>query len=178
MRQEEPSQEKVAAIAATAAAALGGASSVEAATVSRKQLPSVAMALGNTARADEVSESGTGWALAAAFERSSLMDKSIPVADLAVWWAAEDAAAALTAHLTQQAFPGAELVERQGTQLRYRLPPLDAPLGQLFARVEAARAAHGISSYACGQTSLEQIFNGFASQQSEEVGHVRGMKSN
>lgn len=175
MRQDEPSPAAVWGVASAAAGALGGAAPPEATTVSRAQLPAVAAALGNPGRVAEVSESGTGWALAAAFERSRLMDKAIPLAELAAWWAGEDAAAALTAYITQQAFPGAELVERQGSQLRYRLPPLDLPLGEMFARVEAARAAHGISSYACGQTSLEQIFNFFASQQAEETGTVRGM---
>lgn len=36
------------------------------------------------------------------------------------------------------------------------------------------REALCIGEYALGQTSLEQIFNGFAAQQEEELGHAVG----
>ena len=178
LRQAEPTAERLHAVASAMLHALGSTADASVASVSRSQLPSVAAALGKPERVQEVVESGTGWALAAAFERSSAVDKAVPVSEAAAWWAAEDAAEAITAHFAKVAFPGAQLAERQGSQLRFRLPPLEGlPLGELFARVEAARAEHGILSYAAGQVSLEDIFNTFAGAQDQERGHVRGLQA-
>lgn len=172
VKLDEPRRESVYAVGDSILASLRSQAPLEGAIVSRQQaVATVCAALGNPARASEINEHGSGWAIDAAFRKSSLMDGAVPVLEFAAWWAGEDMADACTAYVTgdDAAFPGAELVERQGSQMRFRLPPLEQPLGVLFSRIESARSRLGIRSYACGQTSLEQIFNFFAAQQSEEV---------
>ncbi len=51
-----------------------------------------------------------GWAIFAALQRAGAA--GIPVSSIVEWWADEDQADGLTAYITQQAFPGANLVER------------------------------------------------------------------
>jgi len=149
------------------------------ALIARRQLITAATALGNVERAAEVSESGTGWALNAAFARSphpspaaGALDRAIPVPELAQWWAEEEGADRVIAYVTAEAFPGAALTERQGTLLRFRIPPQPASLGVLFGRLETARTRLGIASYSLSQTTLEQLFNSFAAgTQNPETGH-------
>jgi ATP-binding cassette, subfamily A (ABC1), member 3 len=58
---------------------------------------------------------------------------------------------------------------------RFKLPPLEGvPLSQIFRRFEDSKSQLRIAEYSLSQTSLEQIFNLFASQQEEETGNVRG----
>ena len=148
----------------------GGSSNV----VKRAQLRSLCAALGAPNRLADISESGSGWALDAAFEKSDLpvaglpsraLERAIPIVDFAAWWAIEDAVRDITVYMAFEAFPGATLLERQGSQLRFQLPPQREPLGVMFSKIEGARGRFGIASYALGQTTLEQIFNGFAREQ-------------
>ena len=48
------------------------------------------------------------------------------------------------------------------------------PLSRLFAVFEEQKPSLRIAEYSLSQTSLEQVFNMFASHQEEEVGAVRG----
>ena len=71
---------------------------------------------------------------------------------------------------------GVVLRERQGRHVRFEMPPqAGMPLPQIFGTIERNREAVGIASYALSQTSLEQIFNGFAAQQEEETGAAAGI---
>ncbi len=45
----------------------------------------------------------------------------------------------------------------------------------MFAVVEGVKSQLHIAEYSLSQTSLEQIFNNFAAQQTMEVGVARGM---
>ena len=72
------------------------------------------------------------------------------------------------------AFPGALLQERRGEHTRWQVPNRGA-LGSVFEAIEGSKAELGVVEYAVSQTTLEQIFVQFASQQEEEVGKVRGM---
>jgi hypothetical protein len=140
--------------------------------VSRGGITQVAAALNNRSRDDEVSENGSGWALHAALNAAA--GATISLRDLAVWWAEEDQVATLAGYMLT-AFPGAILVERHGSNVRFRLPPAPVPISTLFARVEGGRDSCGIASYTLGQQTLEQIFNSFAAGQEEEKGVARGM---
>jgi hypothetical protein len=143
-------------------------------TLTRAHLQELCTVLGAADRFPQISETGSGWALDAAFEKSELPtpglparspQRAIPVTEFASWWAGEDAVAGLINWLCDEAFPGAVLLERQGSQLRFQLPPQREPLGVMFAKVEGVTGRFGIQSYALGQTTLEQIFNGFAREQ-------------
>ncbi|KAG3133000.1 hypothetical protein PC128_g26400, partial [Phytophthora cactorum] len=48
-------------------------------------------------------------------------------------------------------------------------------LSKMFALVEDVKAKMHIREYSVSQTTLEQIFNSFASQQEEEHGAIRGV---
>ena len=87
--------------------------------LARAQLRRVCEALGAPLRCDEVREAGLGWAVEAAFARSS--DATVPIPLFAEWWAREDVAAAATAAVAG-GLPGARLVERQGATLRFKAP--------------------------------------------------------
>ena len=69
------------------------------------------------------------------------------------------------------AFSNFHLIERQDNQLRLSIPNLINRAGQfftvgaLFGIIEAVKAQLSIVNYSVSQTSLEQIFNGFAKQQ-------------
>jgi len=110
------------------------------------------------------------------------------------WWLAEDAAEDLHHFMLRDFGARAQLLERSTAHnFRYRVqltssaddvagsdgatPPPDAPpssngshaaqsaLSDIFAKFEAHKAALRIVEYSVGQTTLEQIFNQFASQQ-------------
>jgi ATP-binding cassette subfamily A (ABC1) protein 3 len=163
----EPPADVVAGIAASISVAIGEASMLLPSAVG-----TVSAALGNPERAFQVSESGTGWVVFSAFSRSTAPGNAIPVADFAAWWAAEERARIVHEYLCDAAFPGSTLIERNGTVVRYRLLSAE-PLSALFSKLEASRGL-GVTGFTLGQTTLEQIFNGFASQQEEEKGVARG----
>jgi ATP-binding cassette, subfamily A (ABC1), member 3 len=136
----------------------------------RHEIERICALLGAPARASEINESGLGWSVAAALSRSS--DGTVPIHLFAEWWAREDAAAAAVAAIIA-ALPGAELVERQGTTLRFKTPT-GSSLAQVFGALNAVSAAHGFESFAAGQMSLEDVFLGMAAAQEEELGVARG----
>ena len=87
-------------------------------------------------------------------------------------WVHRECAATATA--------AAQLVERQGAQLRFKLPGASAgansiSLSDAFKSMESNKAQLHIREYALSQTTLEQIFNDFAGQQEEETGGARGV---
>ncbi|GAB9474006.1 hypothetical protein Gpo141_00011148 [Globisporangium polare] len=113
----------------------------------------------------------TGYALASALDR----DGSIRLPAFCAWWIAEERLLGLDKFL-QSCF-GAEnvqLLERQNDMCRYKLIGA-MRLSKVFKLIEGGKHANHIREYAVSQTSLEQIFNFFASQQSEEKGVARGM---
>lgn len=72
-------------------------------------------------------------------------------------------------------YPGAALRERQGAKLRFEIPSKGHTLAGLFGEIEDAKAELCVEDYSVSQTSLEQIFNGFAAQQEEETGAAAGI---
>jgi hypothetical protein len=151
--------------------------------ISRADLQMVCGRLGQPARFPQISETGTGWALHSALERSLLPradlpplsgERAIPIADFAAWWALESDVDAVTAYFTAEAFPGTTTLERQGQTVRYKVPAQADPLGAVFAKVEVARTRAAVAGLSVNQTTLEQIFIQFSRQQTEERGVARG----
>jgi ABC-type multidrug transport system ATPase subunit len=187
VRAEDPTPPQVDVVEAAMRGAAGGrlvappgAGGV--AFIPRGAVRALAAALGAPQRDADISDTGAGWALSAAFARSTVPSagapaeaRAIPLRDLAQWWAEEDLAANITAYITGAAFPGATLEERHGPQLRFKLPPQAESLSVVFAKLESQRAVLCIRSYSLGGTTLEQIFNYFAAQQEEERSVARGM---
>eukprot|EP01029_Cantina_marsupialis_P003977 TRINITY_DN139_c0_g3_i1.p1 TRINITY_DN139_c0_g3~~TRINITY_DN139_c0_g3_i1.p1 ORF type:complete len:1613 (-),score=439.95 TRINITY_DN139_c0_g3_i1:776-5008(-) len=68
-----------------------------------------------------------------------------------------------------ETFPNSVLKERQGFTLRFEIPKNAMTLAQMFGKVSSLSKNLPIESYSLSQTTLEQIFNRFASEQDEET---------
>jgi len=66
-------------------------------------------------------------------------------------------------------FSGAIEQECYGGKLKFSVPVLDMPLCKIFTTIEENKAQVGISDYAVGQTTLEQIFIGFAKAEDQDT---------
>lgn len=144
-------------------------------TLTREELRSACEKMGNATWFDKIAPiHSTGFALAAVLER----DGHVRVAPFCSWWIAEERIHALDLFL-KQCFgeANAALVELQNDLCRYKLTGKadTIKLSNVFRLVENGKVQNHIREYAVSQTTLEQIFNTFASQQSEETGVARGM---
>ncbi|KAL7995255.1 putative ABC transporter, AAA+ ATPase domain, ABC transporter A [Plasmopara halstedii] len=135
-------------------------------------------ALGEASWADKITMShATGYTLAAALER----DGTLRMGMLCAWWAAEEQFLTVDSFLRQSfasdANSGVMLLERQNDHCRYKLTGQAPRLASVFKRIESNKQQVGIREYAVSQTTLEQIFNNFAGQQSEEKGVACGIST-
>lgn len=81
------------------------------------------------------------------------------------WWVAQNQAEQLSRFM-EKSFPESVLLERSSAfSFRYRITTPDIPLAQVFSNFEGAKSSLCIEDYSVGQTTLEQIFNQFASSQ-------------
>jgi ATP-binding cassette subfamily A (ABC1) protein 3 len=122
---------------------------------------------GNAAWAQKlVNTHPTGHAIANLAKR----DGSVSVSSFAAWWITETQFEDVSAFL-QQSFGSVELLERQHDSCWFKIPDHPATnasslrLSNVFELVEAAKTRLAIREYSVSQTTLEQIFNAFASQQ-------------
>jgi ABC-type multidrug transport system ATPase subunit len=113
------------------------------------------------------------WMLCDTFSK----DGKVAVQALARWWLLEDSAELLKKFL-EKSFHGAKVVENHGSVYRYMIPrgENDVPLSHIFGTIERAKTSSPsnsnhvpIQEYSVSQTTLEQIFMGFAQQQEGEV---------
>ena len=94
---------------------------------------------------------------------------SVGLKHLTSWWILEEKYDSFIQFLGKF-LPGYVVRERQITRVRVEVPiisPDNAPraLSTMFGLMEAHKATVGIQEYSVAQTSLEQIFNGFAAKQ-------------
>ncbi|RLN80272.1 hypothetical protein BBJ28_00024567 [Nothophytophthora sp. Chile5] len=134
-------------------------------------------AFGNAAFAQRITSSHpTGYSLAAAMER----DGFIRAEAFCSWCVEETRFDALNAYLIN-AFgeSGVVVMERQNDFCRFKVRGSndELKLSKMFALVEDVKTTMHIREYSVSQTTLEQIFNSFASQQEEEQGVARGVFS-
>ncbi|XP_024515167.1 ABC transporter A family member 1 [Selaginella moellendorffii] len=80
------------------------------------------------------------------------------------WWLAKDRAMKIDLFI-RASFPGASLLERNGSNFRYQLPYGSSSLARVFGHMEHHRASAGIAEYNVGQATLEAIFNAIAAHQ-------------
>ncbi|CAM9274541.1 unnamed protein product, partial [Hapterophycus canaliculatus] len=98
----------------------------------------------------------------------------VAVRELATWICVERKCSKVIAFM-QENFAGVVMREKQNAKMRFEFPPQEKQtLAQMFGFVEKEREALCIGEYALSQTSLEQVFNGFAAKQEEELGHAAG----
>ncbi|KAF1328207.1 Atp-binding protein, partial [Globisporangium splendens] len=146
--------------------------SASGATITKDAIRANCEKMGDASWADKITMShSTGYALAAALER----DGSIRLSAFCSWWIGEERYLDLNKFL-QDCFGTAnvQMLERQNDLCRYKLTG-ELRLSKVFKLVEAGKASHHIREYSVSQTTLEQIFNYFASQQSKEQDVARGI---
>lgn len=96
------------------------------------------------------------------------VEKSISLRMFLEWWVAEDYADDLLRFMNKEFQNNSILLERSTAHaFRYRItiPVNELPLADVFEKFEASKDALHVKDYAVGQTTLEQIFNQFASSQ-------------
>jgi len=115
--------------------------------------------LGNPKRMEMFCSQTSGALL---YERVKV-DGGIPLATFLQWWIEENYAEKIKKFMFSS-FNGAELVERPtNVTFRFKLPQQNMSLSNIFERFESQKVELHISSYSVGQTTLEQVFNYFAS---------------
>ncbi|GMF13570.1 unnamed protein product [Phytophthora lilii] len=132
-------------------------------------------AFGNADLASRITSSHpTGYSLAAAMER----DGFVRAEAFCYWCVEETRFDELNDYLSQAFGAGQVLVmERQNDFARFKVRSQnnEVKLSKMFALVEDVKTKMHIREYSVSQTTLEQIFNSFASQQEEEQGVARGV---
>lgn len=143
--------------------------------VTRPELFAIFSKLGKDAWANRLTPDGTGNDLLSALE----VQQWVSIKHVASWCLLEliydDISSFLSATFTQYTER-----ERQPSRLRVEVSarlPDGSPrlLSQTFGALEDNKVRLQIQEYSIAQTSLEQIFNGFASQQDEEQGQAAGL---
>lgn len=119
----------------------------------------------------KVAESGSAWLLANALATHGIISSESFIR----WWVIEDWSDGLLKWLSTL-YGGApvKLIEQHEVVVRFSLPQ-GRSIGDIFAIVEAAKEDMHIEEYSVGQTTLEQIFLGFAKTQADEQDSVRGL---
>jgi hypothetical protein len=95
------------------------------------------------------------------------------------WWLGEDNFDALMEFMKDK-FSSVEVLERHEELVRFRMGVVNADgsalhLADVFETIEGSKTRLNVQEYSVTQTSLEQIFNQFASLQEEEKGGAVGM---
>ncbi|KAG6615637.1 ABC transporter A family member 1 [Phytophthora cinnamomi] len=143
--------------------------------VTPAELEDKCRAFGNVQLADRVTASHpTGYSLAAAMER----DGFVRAEAFCSWCIEETRFDKLNDYLVQSFGAGqVQVMERQNDFARFKVRSHnnEVKLSKMFALVEDVKTKMHIREYSVSQTTLEQIFNSFASQQEEEQGVARGV---
>jgi hypothetical protein len=141
--------------------------------------------LGQPSWATQIWDGGSGAFLAE-------QGDAVSVSSLLEWWVAEERQASLEAFLNRTFGSAAaiELIERPSAlSFRYRLAPNEVSadtkhtddtlcLSAIFGQIESSKDEVGISEYSVGQSTLEQIFNSFASGQQNPENAPQGAGRN
>ncbi|OQS02783.1 ATP-binding Cassette (ABC) Superfamily [Thraustotheca clavata] len=152
------------------------ASSLPEGLITKDDLSSLCTMLGHPDRIHQVSDDHpTGYALADAFNRNGAVHAS----EVCAWWLREDRFEGCLKGL-QSVFgdTNVTIVERHLDVCRIKLTgsPSMLQLSHVFGAIESEKMKLGIQEYTVSQTTLEQIFNSFASQQTQELGVARGVQ--
>ncbi|EGZ20193.1 ABCA1 lipid exporter [Phytophthora sojae] len=143
--------------------------------VTPMELEDKCRAFGNAQFAERVDASHpTGYSLAAAMER----DGFVRAEAFCSWCVEETRFDALNDYLVRAFGSGqVQVMERQNDFARFKVRSHnnEVKLSKMFALVEDVKTKMHIREYSVSQTTLEQIFNSFASQQEEEQGVARGV---
>ncbi|OQS04808.1 ATP-binding Cassette (ABC) Superfamily [Thraustotheca clavata] len=98
--------------------------------------------------------------------------------DFCTWWLTENRFEAFQSFLVnamQRSHGTSQLLERQNDVCRFKLSGSQLLLSSIFSLLEGCKGELHVDEYTVAQTTLEQIFNNFASQQTQEKGVARGL---
>ncbi|OQR83478.1 ATP-binding Cassette (ABC) Superfamily, partial [Thraustotheca clavata] len=131
--------------------------------------------LGKPERVNYISiDHASGYTLAELLTRNNY----VRVRDFCTWWLTEDRFEAFHNFL-DNAMPQmnctTQILERQNDVCRFKLVGSSLRLSTIFSILEGCKLKLHLEEYTVAQTTLEQIFNNFASQQTQEKGVARGM---
>lgn len=128
--------------------------------ITKDKLGSCCEKLGRADFAEEISEHGSGVALWQQLET----DRSIDVTSFIEWFVIESHGASVFSWLRAN-FASVSLIEHYLTFYKFKLEKEGTgSLGLLFGRIEEEKERLSVSEYSLSQTTLEQIFNMFATQ--------------
>ena len=149
-------------------------STVDASFVDSTSIASALAAVEQGGLMAQISSSGSGSKI-----YQTLQSGEVPIRDVAVYACLEKRLVGVQESL-EETLPGLVLKEAQGAKLRFELAGEDArgarrKLADLFDTMESAKERYSLQEYSLSQTSLEAIFNSFASQQEEEQGAAAGI---
>lgn len=148
-------------------------------TITMEEIKRICSALMESERAALIAPNREGAGIYTAIEA----DGHVSLKNFLDWWVAENYACRL-ADFMEESFRGAVLLERSTAHsFRYRIPTADVNLASVFGKFEQNKSTINLEDYSVGQTTLEQIFNEFASSQDNpemEAEHLRqqAMRSN
>jgi len=156
VKLEPPSSENISTLANTVRTGF------DRSNILKPPFSSLCVFLGRPDRVDQICEKGSGsilWDV-------TRSEGQLPVRLFCEWWIAEDRSENFGAFLTEN-FKGVMLIERSTLfSMRYRIDYQQSmSLSSVFRIFESQKAAFQVSEYSIGQTTLEQIFNDFASRQ-------------
>ncbi|OQS04222.1 ATP-binding Cassette (ABC) Superfamily, partial [Thraustotheca clavata] len=98
--------------------------------------------------------------------------------DFCTWWLTENRFEAFQSFFVNamaQINCTTQILERQNDVCRFKLVGSSLRLSTIFSILERCKSKLHLEEYTVAQTTLEQIFNNFASQQTQEKGVARGM---
>lgn len=169
-----PEEDPVAALAADFQATITGAAATAVTATSAELTRSEAekamtIVMNKQDWTERFCEHGSG----ADIHSSFLHNGFVTASHLASWALLEQRYEALVTFL-QREFEGFQIRERQGAKVRVEVPLVlqnNSPrkLSGMFGLIEASQQELQLLEYSISQTSLEQIFNSFAMQQTGET---------
>lgn len=152
-------------------ASAAGVTLQEDSAITESQLNIVMNSIGSSKLLPRISIDSTGADLRAALNISN----TVSIKQLASWVLLENRTDNYLTFL-ENTYPGSIVREIQGSKVRVEVPFLldgvPRKLSSMFGTMEREKLNLHIREYSIAQTSLEQIFNFFASQQSEEDQHI------
>ncbi|CAK5189331.1 unnamed protein product [Aphanomyces euteiches] len=144
--------------------------------IAKERVAEVCSILGKPHRANFITSShATGYVLAESLTRHN----HIRAHEFYAWWLCEDRFDAMSEYLHQTfGDSNVQVLERQNDVTRFKLlgAKRTLALSNVFSVIERAKSNLCIEEYTVSQTTLEQIFNSFAAQQTQETGVARGMQ--
>ncbi|XP_073151159.1 ABC transporter A family member 1 isoform X3 [Henckelia pumila] len=149
---------------------IGGTESTTAATAAEISLSdeiivTIGRWLGNVERVESLvsGDCGSHGILGEQLSEQLLRDGGIPLPVFSEWWLTIDKFSAIDSFI-QSSFPGATYQGSNGLSAKYQMPfQEDLSLADVFGHMERNRNELGISEYSISQSTLETIFNHFAS---------------